>query len=80
MIVKQARSLDSKHFDSNNVIGSVRLMLECLTFLKMITATTGEKVLLQFSDFIEACLRTESEKIQAFKPRKQRWMISFSGN
>ena len=52
MIVKQARCLDSNHFDSNNVMGSVRLLQECLTFLKMITATTGEKLLLQFSDFI----------------------------
>ena len=52
MIVQQARCLDSKHFDSNNVMGSVRLLLERLTFLKVIPATTGEKVLLQFSGFI----------------------------
>ena len=38
----------------------------------MIPATTGDKALLQFSLIVQTCLRTESEKIQAFKRNKCR--------
>ena len=38
----------------------------------MIPATTGDKALLQFTSIVQTCLRTESEKMQAFKRNKHR--------
>ena len=72
MIVKHARCLDPNHFDSNNAIKLVKLLLKHLTFLKVSSATTRDNALPQFFSFIQTCLRTEPEKIQAFKPSKER--------
>ena len=38
----------------------------------MIPATTGDKALLQFTSFVQTCLRTEPEKMQGFKRSKHR--------
>ena len=38
----------------------------------MIPATTGDKALLQFTSFVQTCLRTEPEKMQRFKRSKHR--------
>ena len=77
MIIKHARYLDPKHFHSNNTMESMKLLLKHLTFLKVIPATTGDKALLQFSSFIQTCIRAEPEQIQALKPCKQRLDDSF---
>ena len=72
MIVKHAKCLDPKYFDSNNTMEPMKLLLKSLTFLKVTPATTGDKALLQFLFFIQTWLRTGPEKIQTFKPSKQR--------
>ena len=71
MIGKHSRCLDPKQFKSN-AVESMKPLLKRLTFLKVIPATTGDKVLLQFTSYVQTCLRTEPEKIQAFKRSKHR--------
>ena len=71
MIVKHARCLDPKQFESN-AVESRKLLLKRLTFLKVIPATTEDKALLQFTLIVQTSSRTESEKIQAFKRNKYR--------
>ena len=51
---------------------SMELLLKPLRFLKVIPATTGDKALLQFTSLFQNCLRTEPEKIQAFRWSKHR--------
>ena len=48
MIVKHARCLDSKQFDFNNAMESMKLLLKRLTFLKAIPSTTTDKARLSF--------------------------------
>ena len=71
MIGKHSRCLDPKQFESN-AVESMKLLLKRLRFLKVIPATTGDKVLLQFTSYAQNCLLTEPEKIQAFKRTKHR--------
>lgn len=61
-------------------LDSMKLLLKRLTFLKVMHATTGHKAFLQFSSFIQTCLRTEPEKIKLLSQANKDWMISFSRN
>ena len=75
MIVKHARCLDPKQFESD-AVESIRLLLKWLTFLKVIPATTRDKALLQFTSFVQTFLRTEPEKTQAFKGSKHKCLYA----
>ena len=47
-IVKHARCLDPKHFDSSNAVELLKLQLKGFIFLKVIPLTTGTKIYCNF--------------------------------
>ena len=47
-IVKHARCMDSKHFDSSNAVELLKLQLKGFIFLKVIPLTTGTKIYCNF--------------------------------
>lgn len=71
MIIKHMRCLDPKQSESNTM-ESMKLLLNWLTFLKVIPTSTGNTALLQFKSFVQTCLRIKPEKIQALKKNKHR--------
>ena len=53
IIVKNARCLPPKYFDSNNAVESLKSLQKHLTILKVLPSSTGDKVLLQFLSLLD---------------------------
>ena len=53
IIVKNARCLPPKYFDSNNAVESLKSLQKHLTILKVLPSSTGDKVLLQLLSLLD---------------------------
>ena len=51
---------------------SFKQLMNQLVYLKIFPDKTGDKALIQFSNFIPNCVKEEPEKITSFDPKKQR--------
>ena len=72
-IMRHASCLNPSHVTNlASSSESFKQLMNQLVYLKIFPDKTGDKALIQFSNFIPNCVKEEPEKITSFDPKKQR--------
>ena len=78
-IMRHASCLNPSHVTNlTSSSESFKQLINQLVYLKIVPDKTGDKALIQYSNFILNCIKEEPEKITSFDPRKKRIDIFIS--